>query len=74
MYRNVLCCHSAAKSSLVLLALFSSMACSGQRARSEWDNIDYSSVYRRAAQRENDSRYEPTGDVGCLDDDLYSCR
>lgn len=47
---------------------------SSAAAHNEWQNIDYSSVYRKAGQRENDSGYVQPSVVGCVDDDLYNCR
>jgi len=40
---------------------------------SQWDDIDYSSVYKKA--QENDPNYTPPiqSVVGCVDDDLYNC-
>lgn len=41
----------------------------------DWQNIDYSSVYRRAKGYENDSSYTPPRSVlGCVDEDLYNCK
>lgn len=48
-------------------------ACGGGQ-RSQWDDIDYSSVYRAYERRQNDSGYTPPSIVGCVDDDLYNCK
>lgn len=56
--------------SIVLATL---AACSG--ARSQWHDLDYSSVYRQYQGRENDPYYvPPTGGTGCIDDDLFNCK
>lgn len=48
-------------------------ACGGAK-RSEWENIDYSGVYRAYQGRENDSRYVPPKNSNCLEDDLMTCQ
>ncbi len=47
-------------------------ACAG-KGRSEWEDIDYSSVYKKASQRENDSGYTSGSFGSCLDDD-FGCQ
>ncbi len=57
----------------ILLCLL--MACAPKH--NEWQDIDYSSVYRRSGERENDSGYTPprSGSImGCVDEDLYNCK
>ena len=58
--------------STTLAVLLAASACSGGR-HSEWDNIDYSSVYRKAGESENDSGYRAPRIIGCIDEDLYNC-
>ena len=67
----------ALKHSLALwisLSLLPGCGSGGAHATNEWQNIDYSSVYRKAGQRENDSSYTQPSVIGCVDDDLYNCR
>lgn len=47
-------------------------ACGTPRS-SDWQDLDYSSVYRKAKMRELDMLYTQPSEIGCLDDDLYSC-
>jgi hypothetical protein len=58
--------------STTMTALLLITACSGGN-KNEWDKLDYSNVYRKAAQRDNDTRYSAPTVVGCLDEDLYNC-
>jgi hypothetical protein len=46
----------------------------GQPRDNAWQDLDYSSVYRRAKMRELDLLYTQPSQLGCLDDDLYSCQ
>lgn len=48
-------------------------ACTTQR--NEWQDLNYSSVYRRAKLRELDAFYTPPADMGCMsgDSNLYNC-
>ncbi len=45
----------------------------GPQQDNAWQDLDYSSVYRRAKLRELDLLYTPPTDIGCLEDDLYNC-
>ncbi len=56
----------------LLTILFACNACAAKK--DDWSNIDYSSVYRAAEQREIDARYRQPSVVGCVNDDLYLCR
>ncbi|MGE0754660.1 MAG: hypothetical protein AB7L92_05820 [Alphaproteobacteria bacterium] len=48
------------------------MSCAGGQ-KSQWDNLDYSSVYRKAGEKqEYDTGYTPSYS-GCVDDDLIGC-
>ena len=72
MYQSVM--HKQIMSVMPLMCAVTLMvtACAS-KGRSEWDAIDYSSVYRKANQRENDSSYTPsTG--GCMLDDDFACQ
>jgi hypothetical protein len=40
----------------------------------QWENLDYSKVYRENARRENDTSYVTPSVLGCTDDDLFNCR
>ena len=51
---------------LLLLA-----ACASQH--NAFQDIDYTHVYERYQQRENDPGYTPPSVIGCVDDDLYNC-
>lgn len=42
--------------------------------RNEWEDLNYSSVYRYYKQREYDAGYVPPPSIGCFDEDLYNCR
>lgn len=41
--------------------------------KNEWQDLDYSSVYRYYQKREIDSGYTPPS-MGCMDEDLYNCK
>ncbi len=60
----------------ILLALsLGCSACAGGQKHNEWDDIDYTGVYKRAEKRESDSSYKlPPTVRGCVDDDLYNCK
>lgn len=66
--------HSLAnyRSAPLLLAALLLISCAGAQ-KSEWDNLDYSSVYRKAQQRgEYDTGYTPSYG-SCVDDDIINC-
>lgn len=49
-------------------------ACAGGMQQNDvWSDMDYSSVYRKAGQRENDNSYKAPTIINCVDDDLYNC-
>ena len=53
---------------LMITIMFALASCGGQK-KNQWEDLDYSSVYRKAGERENDSGYtSPTG--SCIDDDM----
>lgn len=43
-------------------------------SRGQWEDIDYSKVYKAAGQRDVDSSYKLPTVAGCVDDDLYNCK
>jgi hypothetical protein len=45
---------------------------SGGGRASQWQDIDYSKVYR-ARSGDNDSGYVAPSVINCVDDDLYNC-
>lgn len=60
---------------ILLAAALTCSACGGgSRKTDDWDNIDYTNVYRKAAQREADRVYKLPTVRGCVDDDLFNCR
>lgn len=71
MYHNVINRHFLAAIPLLCALSLTLVACAN-KGRSEWEDIDYSSVYRKANQRENDSGYTPSSG-GCLDND-FGCQ
>jgi hypothetical protein len=56
---------------VVLMIVVLALASCAQK-RNEWEDLDYSSVYRKAGQRENDPSYTPASG-SCLEDD-FGCR
>jgi hypothetical protein len=44
------------------------------QSHNDWENLDYTSVYRAYENRQNDMRYKPPSILGCIDDDLINCR
>jgi hypothetical protein len=64
--------HTSSCFPFLLTALLA--ACAGNAAHKEWEDLDYSPVYRAYEKRENDSSYKPASIVGCIDDDLYNCK
>ncbi|MFO0388492.1 MAG: hypothetical protein ACK502_02060 [Alphaproteobacteria bacterium] len=56
----------------LMCALSLALAACANKSRGDWEDIDYSSVYRKASQRENDSSYVPSAG-GCLDAD-FGCQ
>lgn len=57
----------------ILLVMCLVSACSGGK-RNQWDDVDYSRVYKAYETRENDSSYTQPSITGCVDDDLYNCK
>lgn len=47
-------------------------ACAPQK--NDWADVDYSGVYKAAAERQIDNNYKAPTVVGCVDDDLYNCK
>lgn len=50
------------------------VSCTGHQPN-PWEDLNYSSVYRRAKLREIDAFYTPPADVGCMEgySNLYNC-
>ena len=48
--------------------------CGGKTSRSQWEDIDYTPVYRAYEGHQNDTRYTQPSIIGCVDDDLYNCK
>jgi hypothetical protein len=57
----------------VLAALYFLPACAN-KSHGNWDNIDYTPVYKAYENRQNDSSYQQPSVISCVDDDLYNCR
>jgi hypothetical protein len=55
------------------VASFLLPACASQQ-KNQWENIDYSPVYKAYGDQGNDAGYTPPSVLGCVDDDLYNCR
>jgi hypothetical protein len=71
MYQRVI--HKQFLAAMPLMcALSLTLASCASKSRGDWEDIDYSSVYRKANQRENDSSYVPSSG-GCLDAD-FGCQ
>ena len=48
-------------------------ACAGGK-RNQWDDVDYTPVYKAYESRQNDAGYTQPTITGCVDDDLYNCK
>lgn len=49
------------------------VSCAGTSRKSEWDNLDYSSVYRKAGEnKEYDTNYTPSFN-SCVDNEFVHC-
>jgi hypothetical protein len=60
-------------SNLLLTVCLLAAACAGGK-RTQWDNVDYTPVYKAYGERENDPAYTQPSVIGCVDDDLYNCK
>ena len=56
------------------VALISVVAGACAPKNSEWQDLNYSSVYRKAKMRELDTFYTLPSTIGCMDEDLYNCQ
>ncbi len=54
-----------------IMLMFLALSGCGASQKNEWEDLDYSPVYKKAQGREFDPSYTPAG--GCVDDDL-GCR
>lgn len=70
MYQSVMNRQFLAMMPVVCVLSLTLSSCA-TKSRNEWDNIDYSSVYRKANQRDNDNLYTPS--TGCSLDDDFAC-
>ena len=61
------------RSGHVMIIVCMLTACGGNKGH-QWDNIDYTPVYKAYEARENDSRYTQPNITACVDDDLYNCK
>ena len=60
--------------SISLMTLCVLAGCGGKTSRSQWEDIDYTPVYRAYEGHQNDTRYTQPSIIGCVDDDLYNCK
>lgn len=60
-------------SKTTLLAVCVLIACSGGGRHKEWEDLDYSRVYKHYGERENDPGYTQPSILNCVNDDLYNC-
>lgn len=61
---------------MILTVSLGCSACAGGQGgvrRGEWEDIDYSKVYKAAGQRDTDANYKMPTVTNCVDDDLYNC-
>lgn len=72
MYQNVMYRPFLALMPLLCAVSLTLVSCAN-KGRGDWEDIDYSSVYRKANQRENDSSYTPSSG-GCMLDDDFACQ
>lgn len=69
------CFYSAhgLSSNMSLVCVMMVLVSCASAQKSQWDSLDYSSVYRKAAEKgEYDTNYTPSY-TGCMDDDLIKC-
>ena len=62
------------RSAFLFFGVFAACSACAENKRNEWQDIDYSKVYRNAGERQIDSTYRAPSVVGCVNDDLYLCQ
>ena len=58
---------------MIVMTMAAVLAACASR-NSEWEDLDYSSVYRAAGARDNDRNYVQPSIIGCVDEDLINCK
>jgi hypothetical protein len=58
---------------MTMMTMAAVMAACTTSRHNEWEDLDYSAVYRAAGQRDNDRTYVQPSVLGCVNEDLYNC-